>query len=70
MKLIVEVSGGVVQEVYCDSPGRIEYILVDWDDIDDIKDIGADNYQSSPQTCLPFSALPEETFEAARLPAS
>ena len=66
MKIVVEVSGGVVQEVYSDSPDRIEYILVDWDDI---KDIGADNYQSSSQTCLPFSALPEETFEAARLSA-
>ena len=66
MKIVVEVSGGVVQEVSCDSPDRIEYILVDWDDI---KDIGADNYQSSSQTCLPFSALPEETFMAAGLSA-
>jgi len=56
----------VVQEVYCDSPDCLEYILVDWDDI---KDIGADNYQSSSQTCLPFSALPEETFTAAGLSA-
>jgi len=64
MKIVVEVSGGVVQEVYCASPDRIEYILVDWDDI-----IGADNYQSSSQTCLPFSALPEETFAAAGLSA-
>ena len=64
MKIVVEVSGGVVQEVYCDSPHRVEYILVDWDDL---KDIGADNYRSSSQTCLPFSALPEETFAAARL---
>ena len=66
MKIVVEVSGGVVQEVYCDSPDRIEYILVDWDDI---TDIGADKYQSSPQTCLPFSALREETFAVARLSA-
>ena len=66
MQIVVEVSGGVVQEVYCDSPDRLEYILVDWDDI---KDIGADNYQSSSQTCLPFSALPEETFMAAGLSA-
>lgn len=66
MKIVVEVSGGVVQEVYCDSPDRIEYILVDWDDI---KDIGSDKYQSSPQTCLPFSVLREETFAAARLSA-
>ena len=64
MKIIIEVSGGVVQEVYCDSPDRIEYILVDWDDI---KDIRADNYQSSAQTCLSFSDLPEETFAAAGL---
>ena len=66
MKIVVEVSGGVVQEVYCDSPDRTEYILVDWDDI---KDTGANNYQSSSQTCLPFSALPEETVAAARLSA-
>jgi hypothetical protein len=65
MKIVVEVSGGVVQEVYSDSPDS-EYVLVDWDDI---KDVGPDNYQCSPQTCLPFSALPEETFEAARLSA-
>jgi hypothetical protein len=64
MKIVVEVSGGVVQEVYCDSPDRINYILVDWDDI---KDVGPDNYQCSPQTCLPFSALPEETVMATRL---
>lgn len=64
MKIVVEVSGGVVQEVYCDSPDRIEYILVDWDDL---KDIGSDKYLSSPQACLSFSALPEETFTAARL---
>jgi hypothetical protein len=66
MKIVIEISGGVVQEVYCDSPDRIEYILVDWDDT---KDIGAGNYQSSAQTCLPFSALPEETFAAAGLSA-
>ena len=64
MQIVVEVSGGVFQEVYCDSPDRTEYILVDWDDI---KAIGACNYQSSPQTCSPFSALPEETFAAAGL---
>jgi hypothetical protein len=63
MKIVVEVSGGVVQEVYSDSPD-IEYVLVDWDDI---KDVGPDNYQCSPQTCLPFSALPEETVTATRL---
>ena len=40
MKIVIEVSGGVVQEVYSDSH-NIEYILIDWDDI---KDIGADNY--------------------------
>jgi len=66
MKIVVEVSGGVVQEVSCDSPDRIEYILVDWDDI---KDIGTYNHQSSSQICLPFSAMPEETFAAAGLSA-
>jgi hypothetical protein len=66
MKIVVEVNGGVVQEVYCDSPDRIEYILVDWDDI---KDIGTDNHQSSSQICLPFSAMPEETFAASGLSA-
>jgi hypothetical protein len=64
MKIVVEVSGGVVQEVYCDSPDRIEYILVDWDDI---KDTGIDNHQSSAQICLPFSTMPEETFAATGL---
>ena len=64
MKIVVEVNGGVVQEVYCDSPDRIEYVLVDWDDI---ANISPDKYQPSPQTCIPFSALPEETFAAAGL---
>lgn len=66
MKIVVEVSGGVVQEVYCDSPDRIEYVLVDWDDI---ASISPDKYQPSLQTCLPFSDLPEETFAAAGLSA-
>ena len=66
MKIVIEVNGGVVQEVYSDSPDCTEYILVDWDNI---KDIGADNYQASSQTPLPFSAIPEETFAAARLSA-
>jgi hypothetical protein len=66
MKIVVEVSGGVVQEVYCDSPDRIEYVLVDWDDIAGIR---PGKYQPSLQTCLPFSDLPEETFTAAGLSA-
>lgn len=28
--MIIEVSGGVVQEVYCDSPD-VRVIMVDWD---------------------------------------
>jgi hypothetical protein len=66
MKIVVEVNGGVVQEVYCDSPDSIEYVLVDWDDL---ANISPDKYQPSSQTCLPFSALPEETLAAAGLSA-
>ncbi len=66
MRIVVEVSGGVVQEVYCDSPERIEYLLIDWDDI---KEVGVDTYLPGPQICLPFSALPEETYETAGLSA-
>ncbi len=30
MKIIIEVRGGVVQEVYCDDP-EVAVVLVDWD---------------------------------------
>ena len=30
--LVIEVSGGVVQEVFCDDP-NIRVVLVDWDEL-------------------------------------
>ena len=30
MRIVIEVSGGMVQEVYCDDP-NVAVVLVDWD---------------------------------------
>jgi len=30
--IIVEVLGGVVQNVYCDDPEKTQVVVVDWDD--------------------------------------
>lgn len=35
MKILVEVSGGLVQAVFCEEPDNVEVIVRDFDDIDD-----------------------------------
>jgi hypothetical protein len=50
MKIIIEVNGGVVQEVYCDDPA-VAVVLVDWDN----KDCPA----RFPTT--PIGQMPDET---------
>lgn len=39
MKILIEVSGGVVQAVFCEEPDNVDVIVRDFDDIDD----GADD---------------------------
>ena len=33
MKIIIEVSGGIVQSVFCDEPDGVEVVMRDFDDI-------------------------------------
>ena len=57
--LIIEVSGGVVQEVYCDS-ATVRVIKVDWD----AGESPGDPFQIGRMFVQPMSILPDETREA------
>jgi len=58
--LIIEVSGGVIQEVYCDTK-RIRVIKVDWD----AGESPGDAFQAGEMFVQPMSILSDETREAA-----
>jgi hypothetical protein len=57
--LIIEVSGGVVQEVYCDTQS-IRVIKVDWD----AGESPGDAFQAGEIFVQSMSILPNETREA------
>ncbi len=54
--LIIEVSGGVIQEVYCNIEG-IRVIKVDWD----AGESPGDAFEAGKMFVQPISALPDET---------
>jgi hypothetical protein len=56
--LVVEVRGGVVQEVYCDDP-RIRVVLVDWDEIEGPEPAAKAGVAWG--SCVPISRLPDDT---------
>ena len=58
--VIIEVSGGVIQEIYCDTE-RIRVIKVDWD----AGESPGDAFQAAEMFVQPMSILPNETREAA-----
>ncbi len=68
-RVIVEVQGGLVQEVYCDDPS-VEVVLVDWDtegcepDADDLVTVGDDLVRAVPFQTTPAKDMPPETAEA------
>lgn len=51
--LVVEVRGGVVQEVYCDDP-KIRVVLVGWDELEPRAGVAWG-------TCAPLRGLPDDT---------
>jgi hypothetical protein len=57
--LIIEISGGVVQEVYSDARD-LRVIKIDWDS----GDSPGDQYCGGQLVVQPTSALPDETREA------
>ncbi len=57
--LIIEVSGGVIQEIYCDAQ-RIRVIKVDWD----AGESPGDAFQAGKIFVQPMSILPDETRKA------
>jgi hypothetical protein len=57
--LIIEVSGGVVQEVYCDAKS-IRVIKVDWD----AGESPGDAFIAGKMFVQPMFVLPDETREA------
>ncbi len=57
--VIIEVSGGVIQEIYCDTE-RIRVIKVDWD----AGESPGDPFQIGRMFVQPMSILPDETREA------
>jgi hypothetical protein len=57
--LIFEVSGGVVQEIYCDAKS-IRVIKVDWD----AGESPGDAFVAGEMFVQPLSVLPEKTREA------
>lgn len=46
MDVIIEVSGGVVQDVHC--PDGVDYRIIVWDDIDDLDNFSATRDYQSP----------------------
>jgi hypothetical protein len=57
--LIIEVSGGVIQEVYCDTQNT-RVIKVDWD----AGESPGDAFEVGKLFVQPMSILPDETREA------
>ena len=57
--LIIEVSGGVIQEIYCDTK-NIRVIKVDWD----AGESPGDAFVAGRMFVQPTFALPDETREA------
>lgn len=55
-KIIVEVRGGCVQDVYCEDDTHTEVWIVDWDNYNG--DAGWLTYTE------PFTRMPKETHEA------
>jgi hypothetical protein len=60
--LIIEVSGGVIQEVYCDTQD-IRVIKVDWD----AGESPGDAFQTGQIFVQSMSILPDETRNAAAM---
>jgi hypothetical protein len=60
--LIIEVSGGVVQEVYCDMK-NIRVIKVDWD----AGESPGDAFVAGEMSVQPMLVLPDETGEAVAM---
>lgn len=56
--LVVEMRGGVVQEVYCDD-SNIRVIIVDWDELQPAESSG--NAGRRWSRCAPLHDLPRET---------
>ena len=50
--IVVEVLGGVVQNVYCDDPEKNQVVVVDWDNGAEMKTVA---FQTRKLTELPCS---------------
>jgi hypothetical protein len=57
-RVVVEVNGGVVQEVYCND-ARIQVVLVDWDELQSPESGGKAGKKWS--RCAPLRELPDDT---------
>jgi hypothetical protein len=57
--IIIEVSGGVVQEVYGDVEG-LRVVLLDWD----AGESPGDTFCGGPMLLLPTAVMPDETRHA------
>ena len=60
--LIIEISGGVVQEVYCDTKA-IRVIKIDWD----AGESPGDAFDAGELFVQPMSVLPDETRYAVTM---
>jgi hypothetical protein len=56
--MIIEVSGGVVQQVYCDNQLRV--VLIDWD----AGESPGDAFEAGEMVVQPFATMPSETRHA------
>ena len=60
--VIIEVSGGVVQEVYCDTK-ELRVIKIDWD----AGESPGDAFAAGELFVQPMSVLPDETRKAVAM---
>lgn len=60
--IVVEVLGGVVQNVYCDDPEKTQVVVVDWDDGVEMKTEAFPARKLTEAPCSTSSAVAESTF--------
>ena len=59
--IVVEVLGGVVQNVYCDGPEKIQVVVVDWDNAAEMKIVAFPTQKLTELPCSTRGALAGST---------
>lgn len=59
--IVVEVLGGVVQNVYCDAPEKTNVVVVDWDDGAEMKKLAFPTRMLTEAPCATCGAVSDPT---------